>query len=178
MQRNRQSDDAARPAIVVVTSMTSRTPSIRLRPAAVGDAETVARFNALMAEETEHLRLDPGRLLDGVRAVLSDPAKGFYTLAEIDGAIAGQMMITYEWSDWRNGNFWWIQSVYVDVPYRGGGVYRALYNHIERRARSEGACGLRLYVERENSRAQQTYRRCGMMETGYQMYEVDFVLTR
>ena len=162
----------------VTPPMDSRTQNVHLRPAVASDAGVIARFNARMAEETEHLTLDPGRLLAGVRAILGDPAKGFYTLAEVDGHVAGQTMITFEWSDWRNANFWWIQSVYVKPEFRGRGVYRALYRHIEEQAREKGACGLRLYVERENTRARETYRRCGMNESPYLMYEVDYVVAR
>jgi len=89
------------------------------------------------------------------------------------------MMITYEWSDWRNGTFWWIQSVWVEPAFRGQGVFKALYGHVEAKARQDGGvCGLRLYVEHENTRAQETYERCGMKRTVYQMFEVDFVLQR
>ena len=153
---------------------------LRIRPAGLGDAGTIAAFNAAMARETEHLDLDPVRLRAGVEAVLGDPVKGFYLLAEAGGGrIVGQLMITFEWSDWRNGNFWWIQSVYVDTAARGTGVYRNLYEHVRREAAQAGnVCGLRLYVERDNTRAQEVYRRQGMQPTAYQMYEVDFVIGR
>jgi GNAT superfamily N-acetyltransferase len=149
-----------------------------IREARPSDADVIAQFNANMALETEHLRLDMDRLLDGVRAVLEDPSKGFYQVAEIDGQVAGQAMITFEWSDWRNANFWWLQSVYVDRAYRGQGVFSAIYQHLLEEARRAGACGLRLYVERENARAQRTYEHLGMQRSDYAMYEIDFVLTR
>ena len=149
-----------------------------IRQARLSDADAIARFNSQMAMETEHLTLDPARLLEGVKAVLSDAAKGFYRVAEIDGRIAGQAMITFEWSDWRNANFWWLQSVYVDAEFRGRGVFSALYESLVDEARKAGACGLRLYVERENERAQRTYARLGMRQADYRMYEVDFVLSR
>ncbi len=158
--------------------MEPKTSTLQVRPAGIADAALIASFNARMAEETEHLQLEPSRLLAGVRALLDDPAKGFYTLAELDGQVAGQMMITFEWSDWRNANFWWIQSVYVDPRFRGRGVFRALYRRMEELSTQSGACGLRLYVERDNLHAQETYRRCGMREAPYLMYEVDFVLAR
>ncbi|MBI1357290.1 MAG: GNAT family N-acetyltransferase [Acidobacteria bacterium] len=150
-----------------------------IRLAAPDDAPTLAAFNAAMARETEHLELDAERLLRGVRAVLDDPAKGFYLVAEEGGTVIGQLMITYEWSDWRNGVFWWVQSVYVRPESRGRGVYTTLYREAVRRAQAAGdVCGLRLYVEKENSRAQAAYRKLGMDETVYLMYETDFVLQR
>jgi GNAT superfamily N-acetyltransferase len=149
--------------------------SIRL--AAPGDAETIARFNQAMAQETEGRQLDFERLRRGVQAVLSDPSKGRYWVAEIDGRLAGQLLITFEWSDWRNGAFWWIQSVYVDPAFRRRGVFRALYEHVARQARqAPDVCGLRLYVEQDNRRAQAAYERLGMHPAPYRIYEVDFVL--
>ena len=153
--------------------------SIHIRPAALSDAETIAAYNAAMARETEHLELDQERLLEGVRAVLRDSSKGLYWVAEIDGRVIGQMMITFEWSDWRNGVFWWIQSVYVHPDFRNRGVFRELYGFVAEKARSAGdVCGLRLYVERENQRAQRTYERLGMKKTSYDAYEIDFVIRR
>lgn len=99
-------------------------------------------------------------------------------MAESAGRRAGQMMITYEWSDWRNGDFWWIQSVWVEPSFRGQGVFKALYAHVEKLAREGGAVGLRLYVEKDNERAMGTYVRCGMKRTAYEMFEVDFVIRR
>jgi ribosomal protein S18 acetylase RimI-like enzyme len=147
-----------------------------IRRALPSDAATIAEFNQALARETEHRELDPARLLPGVRAVLADSAKGFYTVAESAGEILGQMMITFEWSDWRNGTFWWIQSVYVRPASRGLGVYSRLHGFIENQARQDPTvCGLRLYVEGENSRAQRTYERMGMRITSYKLYELDFV---
>ena len=150
-----------------------------IRLAAVADAEFLVRGNAEMALETEHLSLDLDRLRDGVHALLEEAARGVYYVAELDGRRAGQMMITYEWSDWRNGVFWWIQSVYVERTARGQGVFSALYDHVEKLAKATpGVCGLRLYVENDNSRAQKTYERVGMRRTDYQMFETDFILRR
>jgi GNAT superfamily N-acetyltransferase len=152
---------------------------ITIRLATPADAEFLVRGNATMALETEHLSLDLDRLRDGVHAIFEDPARGVYYMAEIGGRRVGQMMITYEWSDWRNGTFWWIQSVWVEPDARGQGVFKALYGHVEKLARADGrVCGLRLYVENENERAQGTYERCGMKRTVYQMFEEDFVLGR
>lgn len=152
---------------------------VTVRPAEFADVEFLVDGNARMALETEGLTLDRGRLREGVTAVFADAGRGFYLIGEVDGVAAGQMMITYEWSDWRNGNFWWIQSVYTLAAYRGKGVFRALYGAVERIAQERGdVCGLRLYVESHNEVAQATYRRCGMSETVYRMFEVDGVLTR
>lgn len=152
---------------------------IRIRAAELSDVPILAEYNARMAEETEQLRLDRARLLRGVEAVVRDAAKGFYLVAEAGGEPVGQLMITYEWSDWRNGIFWWIQSVYVRQDARKQGVFSALYRHVHDLASSRGdVCGLRLYVEHENRRAQRTYQSLGMRETPYRMLEEDFVLTR
>jgi GNAT superfamily N-acetyltransferase len=154
-------------------------PTLTIRAATLADAPFLTRGNAAMALETEYLVLDEKRLRAGVEALFADSARGLYYLAERDGRTLGQMMITYEWSDWRNGVFWWIQSVWVEPEARGQGVFKALYSHVERLARSTpGVCGLRLYVERDNMRAQTTYERCGMTRTAYQMFETDFVLGR
>jgi ribosomal protein S18 acetylase RimI-like enzyme len=153
--------------------------SMQIRPAAPEDLAVIAAYNAAMALETEHLELDLERLRAGVKAVLDDAAKGFYLVAEEAGEVAGQLLVTYEWSDWRNGVFWWVQSVYVRPESRGKGVYSTLYLDAVRRAREVGnVCGIRLYVERENSRAQAAYRKLGMIPAVYEMYETDFVLRR
>ena len=150
---------------------------VEIRLATAADAEFLVRGNAAMALETEHLSLDLDRLRDGVHALFEDASRGVYYIAEVGGRRAGQMMITYEWSDWRNGMFWWVQSVWVEPEYRGRGVFTGLYGYVEGLARGNaGVCGLRLYVENENERAQGTYGRVGMKRTAYQMWEVDFVL--
>jgi ribosomal protein S18 acetylase RimI-like enzyme len=143
----------------------------RIRPATLADADTLVRFNAAMALETERIRLDPAVLGPGVRAVLEDPARGRYFVAESDGRVVGQLLVTYEWSDWRNGNIWWLQSVYVDPPHRRRGVFRALYRHAEALARAQGAVAIRLYVHHDNRPAQDTYRRLGMRDAGYIVME-------
>ena len=163
-----------------MSAMLFQMDDLRIRRAVPGDAAAIADFNAAMARETEHLELDAPRLRAGVEAVLADAGKGFYLVAEnADRRVVGQLMITYEWSDWRNGVFWWIQSVYVEPVARGTGVYRRLYEQVREAAAGAGnVCGLRLYVERENTRAQEVYRRQGMRPTAYEMYEVDFVIGR
>jgi GNAT superfamily N-acetyltransferase len=126
-----------------------------------------------LAAETENLRLDPDRVRTGVAALLKDPAKGLYYVAEVDGTVAGQVMITYEWSDWRNGNIWWLQSVYVKQEFRRRGVFGALFKHLEDLARQRpGVCGLRLYMHADNARARQSYERLGMKPTQYEVFEL------
>jgi GNAT superfamily N-acetyltransferase len=148
---------------------------ILVRTATLEDTEFLVGGNASMALETEARTLDTHTLRAGVCAVFDNPARGFYLIAEIDGQPAGQMLITYEWSDWRNGAFWWIQSVYTLPESRGRGVFKALYAHVESLARENGGvCGLRLYVEAHNQRAQAAYKRCGMKESVYRMFEIDY----
>ena len=152
---------------------------MNIRNAKLGDAETIAEFNSAMALETEDLALDPNRMRAGVEAVLADDSKAFYLVAEVDGSLVGQLMVTYEWSDWRNGVFWWVQSVYVRPGHRGQGVYKSLYAETQSRATAAGnVCGIRLYVEHENERAQRIYEHLGMKNTSYHLYEVDFVIDR
>jgi GNAT superfamily N-acetyltransferase len=152
---------------------------VSIRQPGAADAPVIAESNARLAQETEHLELDPILLRAGVDAVLSDPAKGTYWVAEAGGEVVGQLMITYEWSDWRNGVFWWIQSVYVRPDWRSRGVFKALYQHVLQLARNRvDVCGLRLYVERDNRRAQQAYQRLGLHPASYDLYEVDFRIAR
>ncbi|MDF0675836.1 MAG: GNAT family N-acetyltransferase [Nitrospira sp.] len=157
------------------------TERIRIRPACQDDLETIVMFNAAMALETEHRQLDLPTLRQGTQALLESPGYGFYIVAELPEDKSckpvGQLMITYEWSDWRNGAFWWIQSVYVEPHRRGLGVFRAMHDHILVRAKTDPrVCGLRLYVERENRRAQTVYRRLGLTPSVYTVFEQDFVL--
>jgi len=152
--------------------MSNKTLQIRLaRP---DDASIIADFNIRMAMETEKLALDPSIIFPGVRAVFTDPSRGQYFVAEIGGSVVGCLMITHEWSDWRNGDIWWIQSVYVHADFRRRGVFSALYRHVEKVAAATGAVGLRLYMEEENGAAQQTYERMGMHVTHYRVLEQMF----
>jgi ribosomal protein S18 acetylase RimI-like enzyme len=146
--------------------------SLSIREATRADAGVVIEFNRLLALESEGKTLDQAQLAAGVEAGLADPAKGRYFLAVENGTVLGQMGITYEWSDWRNGWFWWIQSVYVRREFRRRGVFKAIFEHIQQRARSEPTViGLRLYVDDANHAAQETYRRLGMERTGYFVLE-------
>jgi len=142
-----------------------------VRPARPADADTLTDFNLAMAHETEHLTLDRATLSAGVRAALADPLKARYFVGEVDGRVAGMLMLTLEWSDWRNGEIWWIQSVYVHRDFRRLGVFKAIYRHVESLARQQNAVGLRLYVVHENKAAQETYRQLGMELSEYLVME-------
>ena len=144
---------------------------MHVRLATPADAAVLIEFNGAMALETEGKNLLPDVIGAGVRGLLDNPVAGFYVLAETERVIAA-LMITKEWSDWRNGSFWWIQSVYVRPEARRQGVYRRLYRHVqEMAAKDPHVCGFRLYVERENSAAQATYAALGMKETRYLVFE-------
>jgi ribosomal protein S18 acetylase RimI-like enzyme len=148
--------------------------AMKIRKARPTDAAVIAEFNTRIAWETEKLHLDPQTIRRGVRAVLKDPGKGTYFVAEIEGAVVGQLLITYEWSDWRNGNFWWIQSVYVAAAHRQAGVFRSLFAQVQKLAQARrDVCGLRLYVEKHNDRAQHAYAKLGMAKTHYEVFETD-----
>jgi ribosomal protein S18 acetylase RimI-like enzyme len=136
------------------------------------DADTIAGFNRAMALETEGRALQVERSLKGAQRLLRDPALGFYLVAEHAGDVVGSLMVTFEWSDWRDGHFWWIQSVYVRPEARRQGVFRALYREVAGMVERDAAvCGLRLYVEASNARAQATYASLGMDRTHYLVYE-------
>ncbi|MGE0030308.1 MAG: N-acetyltransferase family protein [Steroidobacteraceae bacterium] len=145
---------------------------MKIRDATQADLEFIVAANMALASESEDQALDPTLLRPGVQAVLDDPALGRYYLAEAGGQPVGQLMTTYEWSDWRNGVFLWIQSVYVQPAHRGAGVFRALYQHLADLARNDARiCGIRLYVDRENGRAREVYTRLGMHLSNYQVME-------
>jgi ribosomal protein S18 acetylase RimI-like enzyme len=145
---------------------------LTVRRAIADDAPIVIEFNRLLALESEGKVLDLEVLAAGVAAGLADPEKALYFVAEDEGEVVGQLMLTREWSDWRNGWIWWIQSVYVRADARRGGVFRTLYAHVHAAAVADPqVIGLRLYVEHENHSAQQTYARLGMERTGYLVLE-------
>ena len=149
-----------------------RAGPVEPRLAVAADAATLVEFNRAMALETESRSLAAETARHGVEAVLRDPRHGFYVVAGAGREIAGALLVTHEWSDWRNGWFWWIQSVYVRPEHRRRGIYRMLHGFVRDRARSAGdVVGLRLYVERDNAVAQRTYAVMGMDETAYLMYE-------
>ena len=145
-----------------------------IRDATPDDHVFLVGCAAAMALETEHKQLDAARLARGVQTLLAQPARGFYLIAERAGTRVGTLMVSYEWSDWRGGDFWWIQSVDVLPEARRGGVYRALHMATRTRAQSAGAVGLRLYVEQDNTRAQRSYAALGMRRTAYALFEQEF----
>jgi ribosomal protein S18 acetylase RimI-like enzyme len=146
--------------------------TLTLRRAELRDADTIARFNAQMASETEGKELIEDVIGAGVRKLLATPALGFYLVSEHESRVVACLMITNEWSDWRNGLFWWIQSVYVEKDFRRQGVYRRMYEHVREMAKADGGvCGFRLYVEKDNETAHATYTSLGMKETDYLIYE-------
>ena len=150
---------------------------VKVRSATMQDVGTIVGFQRAMALETEGKTLSVDTLQAGVRAVIDDPSKGYYLVAEVDGTPVGDLMVTYEWSDWRSMTFLWIQSVFVDAGWRRRGVYRAMHNHVVNTAEEDPKlCGVRLYVDRDNHAAQRTYEQLGMSKSHYDMYEIDFVL--
>ena len=152
--------------------MERRNQGINLRMATVRDIDNITLFNTEMAFETESIYLDQADLRHGIAAVLSDSNLGFYLISELEGVMIGQILITKEWSDWRNGWFWWIQSVFVEPNHRSMGVYSAMYKKIADMADREGnVCGLRLYVDRDNLSAKQVYSHLGMSQSHYDLYE-------
>ena len=153
--------------------MSEQQVTVNIRIAKQDDAATIASFNVAMALETENHALDLATVTRGASAVIKDPAHGFYLVAESSGEVSGCLLVTYEWSDWRNGQMWWIQSVYVSPDHRGSGVYKKLYQEVVNRARqrSNVPC-VRLYVEKDNLRAQSVYKKLGMVNSGYLVYEV------
>ena len=137
----------------------------------IEDINAIAQFQVDMAAESEGTTLDIARVTPGVAAVMDDPYKGTYIIARADGQPIGSLMLTREWSDWTNRWFWWIQSVYVKPEYRGKGAYRAMYAKIKEMAHDQGVTQVRLYVDKTNYRAQEVYKKLGMDECHYLMYE-------
>ncbi|MGI8560415.1 MAG: GNAT family N-acetyltransferase [Luteimonas sp.] len=158
-----------------MSAILQRASDLRIRDAQVDDLAWLAEGALAMAWETERKRLDADTVRAGIAAGVADPAKARYFVAERGGARAGTLMLTAEWSDWRNGAWWWIQSVYVMPAHRRQGVYAALYRHVEALARETAdVVGLRLYVERDNAAALRTYAALGMRDAGYRLYEAEF----
>ncbi len=149
--------------------------NIIVRDATRADIDRIAEFQQAMALETENRTLDPSVSTQGIVAIFDDQRKGFYIVAVSDtDEVVGSLLITYEWSDWSNANHWWIQSVYVDAAWRRRGVYRTMYEHILAMTKDRSdICSIRLYVERTNTVAQQTYKSLGMSHSHYDMYEID-----
>ena len=142
--------------------------------ATLDDLDVLVQGNIAMALETEDIALDPAKIEPGVRAVLSGREPGRYYVWVEDSQVVAQLMITFEWSDWRNGTIWWIQSVYVPPQARRSGAFRKLYEAVRQEARAAGSPGLRLYVDAGNTRAQQVYRALGMNGEHYRVFEEMF----
>mgnify|MGYP002725778657 CR=1 FL=1 len=153
--------------------MTLPMDDLRVRAATPADCDVLAEYNIRMARETEGVALTPSTVRAGVAAGLADDAKGRYFVAEREGVVVGQLLLTTEWSDWRNGPMWWIQSVYVAPDFRRSGVFRALYEHAVQEARSLGVPAIRLYVEEHNTEARAVYERLGMKASGYVVYDLE-----
>lgn len=145
---------------------------MNIRIAETSDIDALVGFNRAMALETEGKRLESSVLKPGVMAVFDDVNKGFYVVADVEGTIAGGLLVTFEWSDWRNKWFWWIQSVYVLPDNRGQSVYRRMYEFVKTLAdERDNVCGFRLYVEKENEGAQKVYEKLGMQRSHYLAFE-------
>ncbi|NQT63226.1 MAG: GNAT family N-acetyltransferase [Candidatus Marinimicrobia bacterium] len=143
-----------------------------IRRATRDDILTIVGFNQAMALETEDISLDTSILLPGVEAIFENPEHGFYIVCEIEGLVKACLMITYEWSDWRNGIFWWIQSVFVKKEYRKRGLYKLMYEFIKTQIDKDSEIiGLRLYVDDDNVKAQNVYTKLGMKKSNYQLFE-------
>jgi len=153
--------------------MESLNNTIEIRIADITDLDNIITNNIEMALETENKTLDQSTISHGVEEVLHNANLGWYYLVEIDGHNTGQLMITREWSDWRNGYFWWIQSVFVHKEHRKKGVYTSLHKHVVERAKKMGAVGLRLYVDSKNKSAQKVYGQLGVKNSHYLFYEED-----
>jgi len=148
---------------------------IIIRNANKDDITIIVNFNTAMAMETEIKILISETVYKGVNELLNNNENGFYLIAESDGIPAGQLMITKEWSDWRNGEFWWIQSVYIHPDYRKNNIYQKLYNEAIKLAKeSKNVCGIRLYVNKDNNIAQKVYAKLGMKESNYLFFEEDW----
>tara|TARA_B100001142_G_scaffold153931_1_gene154371 strand:+ start:1264 stop:1716 length:453 start_codon:yes stop_codon:yes gene_type:complete len=148
---------------------------LKITQPGIEDINSLVDFNIKMAKETENKILNKKIVTKGVSEVLTDTSLGYYVIAKNKNTILGSLMITYEWSDWRNGMFWWIQSVYVEKEYRQQGVYKKMYSYIKDKALKDNSCtGIRLYVEQENKIAQSVYKKLEMKETHYKLFEIDF----
>jgi GNAT superfamily N-acetyltransferase len=144
---------------------------MKIRKSKLGDAEVIAAQNILLAEESENIHLSFETVFRGVTSLLSDKRKGFYVVAEENSNIIGQMMITFEWSDWRNTNIWWIQSVYIQKQWRKKGIFTKIFQYIQKQALKNQVKILRLYVYEHNIDAQRVYQRIGMEKQSYVIFQ-------
>jgi ribosomal protein S18 acetylase RimI-like enzyme len=147
--------------------------SANIREATIDDVRSIAEFQVAMAMETENKQLDPSIVEQAVRAVFDDARRGFYLVGEVNGDVVGSLLITYEWSDWRNCNTWYIQSLFVETNHRGQGVFKNLYRQVIDLAKTKNVMFVRLYVEVDNQRAQKVYESLGMKRMPYYMYDVN-----
>jgi len=150
-----------------------------IRLAEPRDLESLVTYNMALASETEGRQLERSLLQSGVESILADSTKGFYVVMEHrpTGEMIGQLLITFEWSDWRNGVFWWLQSVYVHKEWRRRGVFKQLYDYVLREGKRQGnVAGIRLYVEQDNAVAQGVYKQAGLSAAPYKVFETDFIL--
>lgn len=148
------------------------TGKLEVRKAQSKDIDIIAKHNILLARETENVNLKFDRVAEGVEAVMNDPEKGFYLVVEKEGTLVGQLFITYEWSDWRNKYIWWIQSVYIDVNFRGQKIFSFLYNYLKNLARhKKDVSFLRLYVDNSNMSGKKVYESLGMIKSEYEIYQ-------
>ena len=146
-----------------------------IRSATPADVEVIAGYNIALCRETEHRELDRETVIQGVERFIAVPARGRYFVAVDDGEVVGQTAHTFEWSDWRNGEIWWVQSVYVHPDHRGRGVFRLLFEHIREQGEADAdCCGIRLYLERDNHTARRSYAKLGLVEAGYDVMEAMF----
>lgn len=149
--------------------------SLSIRPAGPADIRTIADFNIALCRETEHRELDPATVLEGVTRFVAESRRGRYFVAVLEGGVIAQTAHTHEWSDWRNGEIWWIQSVYVHPDQRGRGVFRSLFEYIKELGEADpDCCGIRLYMERDNQTARRSYVKLGLNEAGYDVMEAMF----
>jgi ribosomal protein S18 acetylase RimI-like enzyme len=157
---------------ITVNQGVNKLEKINIRVAKLEDVTSLVKFNQLMAWETEQKMINEDILSKGVSALIVDDNKGFYLVAEKNDEVVGSLMVTTEWSDWRNAVFWWVQSVYITPDFRRQGIYAQLYAQVKALAeQQQNVCGFRLYVEKENLIAQKTYESLGMYPTHYLMYE-------
>lgn len=150
-----------------------------IRLAEPRDLESLVTYNMALASETEDRQLERSLLQSGVESILADSTKGFYVVMEHrpTGEMIGQLLITFEWSDWRNAVFWWLQSVYVHKDWRRKGVFKTLYDYVLAEGKRRGnVAGIRLYVEQDNAVAQQVYTQAGLSAVPYKVFETDFIL--
>ena len=166
-------------ALIPVARVLPSGIELNIRQARLSDAPAIVNANLCLARETENRQLDAGRVASGVQALLREPARGAYFVAESGGTFAGQLLVTYEWSDWRNGNLWWLQSVYVHPDFRRQGVFRRLFHYLQTLAAVQPeVAGLRLYMHSENRTARCAYEGLGMSRTQYEVFELDLQTLR